>query len=201
MAKNSQWREEDGAFLMNPRGLADPASSSDNRCGFDCQRCQFHCTVRPWIALGSKNCWGDDLLTPDGLADGDLADPRNHYRPGAEPMCDIQGRVMDTARFWNDSLSFDLDEDDEEPNWPEQIEPPYEAPYLLRDELAPFIQREICEEDDPVDTLSDFVLQHPLDSLPPKIENGHHYDPVKKQKVFKGRRGKDRLSVRFFVTE
>jgi hypothetical protein len=179
--KNNQWREGDSQFHFNSRGLDDPTLSSDVRCGQNCDKCEFACEVRPWMALASKECWGEDCLSPDGLADGDTRDPLRNAIPLEDMVaCDMQGNVIDGDNNYEDSLSLD----DDEPDWPDHLEPPYQPLYMIREEPAPFIMREIYEEPELVDQLSDAILEHPLDK--PKVPKDHSDD-----RGYSRRRGHD----------
>ena len=81
--------------LQSMRGVYDPALSSDCRCGRECSYCEFgnYCEFRPWVVLGSTEFWGEEILTPEGLPDGDTLDPDAVGIPFEDRIaCDIYGR-------------------------------------------------------------------------------------------------------------
>ena len=82
--------------LESMRGLYDPALTSDCRCGRECWNCEFgnYCELRPWMALCSIESWGEKILTPDGLPDGDMPHSDNGQMVPFEDIiaCDIFGR-------------------------------------------------------------------------------------------------------------
>lgn len=108
------------------RGVHDPALSADPRCGHACGDCPFsvHCSRSPWIALGSKSAWGESCLTPQGLPDGDLADPKGHYIPIEDVVtCDMFGVPLNSDIFDQSESAYwtlfagDVDKTDPE-QWP-----------------------------------------------------------------------------------
>lgn len=89
-----EYKREHFITLQSMRGTYDPALSSDCRCGRECENCEFgnYCDIKPWMALHSTECWGEEILTPDGLADGDTCDSREILAPFHDRIaCDICG--------------------------------------------------------------------------------------------------------------
>lgn len=97
-----------GITLEAFRGVYDPSLSTDCRCGRECAKCEFSnfCDLKPWAALSSPKNWGDEILTPDGLADGD----RPHRDFEFIPIEELLASDFDGTRF----LLFDGEPNDEE---------------------------------------------------------------------------------------
>ena len=67
--------DSDGVTLASERGVYDPALGADCRGTYG--RGGF---VRPWVALSSLENWGEDVLTPEGLPDGDQPRWKRKFR-------------------------------------------------------------------------------------------------------------------------
>ncbi len=65
----------DSITLSSERGLYDPALGADCRGTYGCGG-----FVRPWVALSSLENWGEDVLTPEGLPDGDQPVYKRKFR-------------------------------------------------------------------------------------------------------------------------
>lgn len=79
-----------------PRGVDDPALSADCRGRYGSGG-----FVRPRVALSSPANWGDDVLTPQGLCDGD--EPSCYAR---SPIEEIAGDPIKVEHFDSDFACY-----------------------------------------------------------------------------------------------
>lgn len=107
------------------RGINDSAMSSDCRCGMECSMCPLNifCDRVPWMALGSAKAWGEEYLTPDGVPDGDVANPNGPYIPIEDMVaCDMFGEVMYSDPYDQEEEQYHIsmrEIDKSDPNqWP-----------------------------------------------------------------------------------
>jgi len=81
--------------LESMGGTYDKVLSTDCRCGCSCEVCPLKdlCgAILPWIAMGSIANWGEEILTPEGLPDGDMIHWDSDSIPDLhELFCDIHG--------------------------------------------------------------------------------------------------------------
>ncbi len=87
--------------LESMGGAYDKTLSSDCRCGISCKICEVRnlcagSNSSPWAAIGNVENWGDDILTPQGLPDGDMPHLDFDFIPiEHEFLCDIDGSILD----------------------------------------------------------------------------------------------------------
>jgi len=93
--------------LASMGGTYDTTLSTDCRCCCSCRICALRdlCgAVLPWIAMGSIENWGEEVLTPEGLPDGDMP----HFDMDLIPhelFCNIHGDP------YAESEEYDISED------------------------------------------------------------------------------------------
>ena len=78
----------DSITLVFERGLYDPTLGADCRGTYGCGG-----FVRPWVALSSPENWGEDVLTPEGLPDGDQPKHKRKFRR----VEDVEGAEVPVA--------------------------------------------------------------------------------------------------------
>lgn len=183
--------------LQSMRGVYDPALTSDCRCGKECYNCEFGncCELHPWMVLCSVEYWGEGVLTPEGLPDGDTLDPAAVQVPFEERVaCDIEGRphylcdcdveeenleIYEAMRLEQEQEAVECDEfleDDEFNVYSDSFDP-------LAEELA---QERHADRENEIDLLMDEIIaiethplekvngyDHSLDEMPTKLSKSH----------------------------
>jgi len=141
--------------LESMGGVYDKTLSSDCRCGISCDICEFRniCAGRsslPWAAIGSIENWGDDILTPQGLPDGDMPHLDFDFIPiEHEFVCSIDGSILDSETQEDDIIdrlfaqAFENPEVFRDDRYNPKFVYQYNGPYFLQQEEG---QETYCDE-------------------------------------------------------